>query len=318
MNGFASRALGFILPLLLGAALYLVSFRTVLLHGFGPAQDLQLQLEQSVRQATERDYDVLVLGNSRMFRGIDPSVLQLPTYNFAFDEDSFLYYRAKARYLLRLGKVPRIALLGVDPFQLGRPNYDRHFIYQRLLQDPAMDARMRDPRRGVPVVYHWVTKRLGFRRLYLSAFYKWLARTVTGQPLPPATVNLRPDGFYEVHEITSGRREDDLSPAVEFLRDPELEGAFRDTVTELRAAGVQVFALRAPSREAETRHYSQRNLEDFHRFLREVQVPFLDFSAEGDFQPSDYSDLFHLVPEAAQRFTRRIDEHLQAQLSSAR
>jgi hypothetical protein len=61
----------------------------------GPSTEQQILM--SFENAKKGNYDLMALGNSRMYRGIDPSVFDCSSYNFSHDNDTYnqMYYKLK-------------------------------------------------------------------------------------------------------------------------------------------------------------------------------------------------------------------------------
>ena len=72
----ALRALLFLTPIVASAWLVERAARPLWPEAVGPG--IQERIERGFAAATSRDYDVLVTGNSRIYRGVNPDELGLP------------------------------------------------------------------------------------------------------------------------------------------------------------------------------------------------------------------------------------------------
>ena len=72
----------------------------ILSFNYGPSTEEQIT--QSFSNALEKDYDLLVLGNSRLYRGVNPDKFQLATFNFSHDDDTYIKIYFKLKYLLKM------------------------------------------------------------------------------------------------------------------------------------------------------------------------------------------------------------------------
>ena len=63
------------------------------------------QINYQFSHITEFNYDLIFLGNSRIYRGINPSKISINSYNFAFDNDTFVECLYKLKYLDKIETV---------------------------------------------------------------------------------------------------------------------------------------------------------------------------------------------------------------------
>ena len=57
------------------------------------------QLRVSFNNVLQNDFDLLLLGNSRVYRGVNPDKLSVSSYNFSHDNDGFNQLYFKLEYL---------------------------------------------------------------------------------------------------------------------------------------------------------------------------------------------------------------------------
>ncbi|WP_461488949.1 hypothetical protein, partial [Pontibacter sp. HJ8] len=95
MSNYVLRSFGFNLILIFIIGLYISSYSILTQSAYGPTT--KAQIEQSFENALRKDYDMLILGNSRIYRGINPEKFSTNAYNFAHDDDSYnqMYYKLK-------------------------------------------------------------------------------------------------------------------------------------------------------------------------------------------------------------------------------
>jgi hypothetical protein len=306
------RLVPFAGPLILAAAAYFVTLGPVL-RADGGQQDLFTAVRQSVDVARSRTFDVVFLGNSRVMRGVNPTFIDAPSHNFAFDDDTFLYYRSKAAFLARTGHSLRQAFVGVDLFQLCYWNYDRYFSYRELLDDPELDRWLFDRHYGPDLAASVVEKKVALRFFYRNAVVDLAKRRVLGGA--PATTNqlgesysLEPNGYYRV---TYARRRA-LDPLA-MPRGPTDErgvALLEQTVAELRARGVDVVLFTPP---ASTQFQSVRPADERARFAETMAsiaarhgARYVSWEGDPAFSDEDYPDGTHLSIEGATRFSRMI------------
>ncbi len=302
------------MPLIALLWIYAETTGPVIARAFGSFYDLEYQLTRSVTNATTHDAETFVLGNSRMFRGVDPSVMSSPTYNFAFDDDSFDYYSYKLDYLLAR-KIPfRNVIIGVDSFQLHYRNYDRFWLYRRLLDHSGsqMDARGFRMR----LIENWIDRRFESRFLYRTSLGVLARKILQGESIErwedPHAV-LRDDGFYAVVAdkadlgVSIGTHgaanADDMTPY--------LERALEATAKQRLKAFVVTPPRMVSDRARDVGDQTARAIARFAALAQKHGARYIDFSADARFSDADFADFTHLNTEGAQKFARILDALLR-------
>jgi hypothetical protein len=283
----------------------------------GDQQDLFTSVKRSVEAARRDSFGVVFLGNSRVMRGIDPAAIDVPSHNFGFDDDSFLYYGAKARWLARTGHRVRRAFVGVDIFQLGYWNYDRYFAYRELLEDPELDRWLFDRQYAPRLVSDLTERKAALRYFYRNALLNLAKSRVTG--VKP-TVNqfgeaytLEPNGFYRV--TYASRRHLDPSLAPRGPVDERGVALLDACVAALRAEGVEVVLFTPP---ASSEYRALRGSEERARFTDVVTAiasrngaRYVSWEADPAFSDDDFPDGIHLSIDGAARFSRMVSAFMQ-------
>ena len=93
------------------------------------------QIEISFTNADIRQYNKLFLGNSRVYRGINPDMIDNKTYNFAHDNDSYNQCYYKLSRLIENGHEIDTLFLGAEYFQFSFISNTRNYIYDNLFDD---------------------------------------------------------------------------------------------------------------------------------------------------------------------------------------
>jgi hypothetical protein len=306
------RLVPFAGPLILATAAYFVTLGPVL-KAAGGQQDLFTAVRQSVDVTRSRTFDVVFLGNSRVMRGVNPTFIDAASHNFAFDDDTFLYYRPKAAFLARTGHALRQAFVGVDLFQLCYWNYDRYLSYRELLEDPELDRWLFDRRYGPDLAASVVEKKVALRFFYRSAVVDLAKRRVLGGA--PASTNqigesysLEPNGYYRV----TYARPRALDPLA-IPRGPTDDrgvALLEETVAELRTRGVDVVLFTPP---ASTQFRSIRAAHERAQFATMMEsiaarhgARYVSWEEDPAFSDDDYPDGTHLSVDGATRFSRML------------
>lgn len=89
------------------------------------------QIDKSFTNALRREYNLVFLGNSRVYHGIAPDAFPGRAYNFAHDNDSFNQGVYKLKYLLDNNVKIDTLCLGVDYFEFGIFSSTKNYCYDK-------------------------------------------------------------------------------------------------------------------------------------------------------------------------------------------
>lgn len=303
------QLLPFVSPIVVATGVYFATLGSVLRAHGGENQDLAYAVRKSVDATRGRKFEVLFLGNSRVVRGVDPTFLEASAHNFAFDDDTFLYYLYKARLIARTGHHVRHAFIGVDAFQLAYWNYDRYFAYRECFADPEFDAWAFDVRYGPRLISQVVEKKVALRYTYRAGILGLARSRITGAPsVPPSadTYQLEPNGFYRVRYEAPRTLDPATIPRAGL--DEHAVNLLERTIEEFRSAGVDVTLFTPP---ASTRFRSLDGDAARTRALRTMTdiaarhgVRYVSWEDDPHFVDTDFPDEVHLSVDGAERFTR--------------
>ncbi|MCA9067028.1 MAG: hypothetical protein KDA96_28385, partial [Planctomycetaceae bacterium] len=135
---FLQRTIWFLLAPLVAYLPFGILFHEQLLErSKGPS--VQKQILGAFERAQERDIELLILGNSRMYRGLNPDHFSLPAFNLAHDDDSFNQMYYKLLWLEEQQKDIRVLVMGVDYFQFGVCSDRRNYVYSTLFAPEYTD-----------------------------------------------------------------------------------------------------------------------------------------------------------------------------------
>lgn len=262
------------------------------------------QIKISFANAGSRSYNKLFLGNSRIYRGINPDKIDNNTYNFAHDNDTYNQCYYKLLYVLETGHKLDTLFLGADYFQFGIKSSSRNYIYDYLLDDAYildysvsyLDELLKN------------CQQLFFNNQTL--LLKSLIRIVK-------QVNIRgyikDNGQYIFDSKATSN--DKVHRNAEIL---DLQQEYYKQIIDLcHEKDIQVTVFTMPVRDGEIESYSK---EDINRIKQVITTPlssqdlYVDMTYLEEFRNfKDYTDITHLNSEAADRFTeyflKRIQNH---------
>lgn len=260
--------------------------------------NIEQQLEKSFSYAGSRQYDLAVMGNSRMFCGVNPDKLEIPSYNFSHNNDSYNQAYWKLQWLKAHDKRIKYLVLGVDYFQFGIFTDSRNYAYFQFLDKAYQNDY---PKRN-----------------YRLQYYKDLLRPQKIRSLFKKEVedrhDVKPNGQY----IRFGTPKEGAF----IRRDKKVKQIqvdyFNRILAECKKEGIQVFLVMPPLREAEMKNYTQKEVADFDAKMKalvsEGHVAYFNFSRDPHFKWNDFIDFTHLSQQAADRFSAQLNDSISKTL----
>lgn len=266
----------------------------------GPSD--QQQVDNSFSGAASRDYDLLILGNSRVYRGINPDQLAIPSFNFGCDSDTFNQMYYKLKWVREQGRSPQFLVAGVDPFQFSfLPDVRNHF-YSAHFDDAYLADYPPKPYAAERYKLRHFPKRLNPKYLFLPTDDRPFMRE-NGQ-------YVRPGHPSPTDRVTRSARR--LPIQIQY---------FEKLLADCRENRTKVFLCVMPTRAEELASYQPNEVEEFMTFLSgylDSEITLLDFARDPSFILDDFSDITHLNEIAANRFSRQLSDAMLARISASR
>ena len=278
------------------SVLYILFFLFLLprLMVISQGPNIKDQVDQSFKNALNRDYDILVLGNSRTYRGINPDLIEIPTYNFSLDNDTYnqLYYKLK--YLKTNNKKFKALILGMDYFQFSFISDTRNYAYASYFDSDYLNDY---PSKNYVLLYH--LRKLKPNRAEGLRFPR------KNRPY------LKQNGqFYREGKATPNDR------ANRDISRKEIQVKYFENILNYCAENnIKVFLLFLPTRENEMKSYTDNQIKEFHNFLDQYlteNVFLLNFTNDTTYSIDDFADITHLTPKAADRFSKQLNDTIMA------
>lgn len=289
----------FLTTLLLVSAYVHFSTR-VLASVMGPSTEKQIS--RSFLHALNRDYDILVVGNSRIYRGVNPDHMPASAYNFAHDNDSFNQIYHKLLLLDAQGVKYETLVLGVDYFQFAVFSNSRNYVYGRLLgKDYLHDYKPFKPSFFKPLDDAAFNEYmdLKFTKTFLTA-----ARILLTDATPGTIPSLNDNGQYKGVQGTAQKTDSIIRS---WHRLPIQEAYFMKILDFSRENGLKLFLVMPPLRKNELLNYPATVLSDYDKFFHEsaksVGGRYLNYAQDSRFGDKDFVDITHLSVTSADRFT---------------
>jgi hypothetical protein len=304
MKKFCKKVFLFCLPLILVYIFVAIFILPSIVEAeMGPST--RTQIEVSFKNALEKDYELLILGNSRAYRGINPSLLDVSSYNFFHDNDTYnqLYY--KLLHLLANKKNIKYLVLGVDYFQFSYISDTRNYVYSDLL---GKDYNADYPFQNGFSDFLNETQLLDFKRI------KMLKRF--GKSERNKSIYLKNNGQYiKPGKATISNIANDLIDRI-----PIQIKYFERILAECKKKNIRVFICMMPARDLAMNYYTQAEILEFNNFVKSYSNDYyklLDFTYNKEFKMEDYTDIKHLTEKGADKFTVLLNSCINEKLKAS-
>lgn len=258
----------------------------------------QTQTEHAFRNAESREYDLLLMGNSRIYRGLNPDRFSVPTFNFACDNDTYNQMYHKLKWLRDRGKQFQYLVIGVDFFQFEFISHYRNHLYAPYLGEAYLADYEPRP---------FAEKKLWLKKYIRSLNPKYLFIPDNGRTF------LRDNGQYIKPGTASPSDRTDRTTR----RLPLQVDYFERMLADCREHGTQVFLCMLPIRLEERNAYEDGDIEEFMEFIRQYtndDVVLINYSFDESYVMSDYTDITHLNEAAADRLSEQLDSSIMSML----
>ncbi|MCU0428718.1 MAG: DUF1574 domain-containing protein [Cytophagaceae bacterium] len=258
------------------------------------------QIASSFNNATKQEYELLILGNSRTYRGINPSKLNYQAYNFSHDNDSYNQMYYKLKYLIDCKKDFRYLILGTDYFQFSFKSDTRNYVYADFLSNDYMND--------------FEEKNVYIEKIeyYLSNINPKKILSLIPQKDKPF---LRENGQY----IKPGIAMENDTITRDISRLDFQVNYFKGILSLCKKKGIKVFITNLPTRSNELKSYTIGQIEEFDNFIEGYvdnrSVFYFNFSRIEGFGLNDFTDITHLNENAANRFTEILNKQLGVQIN---
>lgn len=294
MKRFVFRTAIFIL---LGGLIYILFqlfvLPVLLVQAFGI--NTKDQITKSFEQAASNEYECLILGNSKLYCGINPDFLDIPTYNFAHNNDSYNQMYYKLLWVLSKNKVPSVVLLGTDYFQFSVFSDSRNSYYGPLL--------------GEEYINDYQNKEQSIMQEVKDLLKPYKLRTLLNIPYRPNS--LRENGQYvrvnSAAELVIQKRNFTILPLQLHY--------FKKLLDTCNSRSIMVVLTMPPLRLQERQQVTdsiQRAFNDVVLLPYSNQYVYFDFSTDSRYSESDFMDMSHLNQAAAIGFSQELNKRLKS------
>ena len=295
MKRFLRDILLFLLPMVLYALLSAYLLPRMLGQVLGPGT--QEQVDRQFTQLERQEPELLVLGNSRMYVGVDPDELAWPAFNFAHDNDAYDQAYYKLKHALEQGGRIRYVVLGTDVFQFSFVSDKRDHAYADHLGREYLH-------RNGPASRLW----LKTRRHLANMDPRRLRMLWSHDP---------PQRLKENGQLVKQGQARETDRVVRDVARLQTQVTYFERILDLcRTHDIRVAIVMPPVRRNEMDNYSTEAVAAFDAFILGYVAPgrvdYLCYRDSPAFSLADYVDITHLSAAGARKFSRMLNEDLKS------
>ena len=264
------------------------------------------QIDTSFNNAVTGDYNCYFLGNSRIYRGINPEKLSaVCAYNFAHDNDSYNQMYYKLVYLLEHEKSIEYLIIGTDYFQFSLFSKSRNYAYNKWLSKEYVADYGQ---------YNWITQTE--ERLFSLWNNKQNAlssciRFIQGVKEPENKNYQRQNGQYVVYG--NANKSETIVRNYD-IRDIQYQ-YFKKIISLCEEWGIKLYIIMPPLREGELVGHSSLERDEFDVMIEKElkNTPYagnyINYSRENGLLPyTEFIDITHLNPLAANKYSEYLND----------
>ena len=270
------------------------------------------QIKQQFNDVRGKKYDVIILGNSRLYRGINPKLLNYNCYNFSFDNDSFLECFYKLKYLEKNDRLPNKILLGVDYFEFSFVSVSNKSIYD-LFFDNEYDEVLANGNYLSLEKSRNLDKRINrqFNTFCIFNYYNAISYIYNKYFLGDKNISYVSElGQYRIYPQPKASRGDFLTRSSVIIS--EQKKSYNDIIKLCDEKNIKLVLIMLPLREIELNCYKEDTIKKFDIIFNSVPtVDYLNFSSIENFTLKDFMDDTHLNLDGADKFTSILNIKLQ-------
>ena len=263
--------------------------------------------------AKDKNYDIILLGDSRIHFGLNPyyidSVTGLSSYNFAIGGSDAAMLKLNSTLYLQQHPAPKFVVIGAGNSMIKAPlsvKSQFHFLY--YLKEDAVYDQLKKYYPGLLLV-----KYLPF--LKYAYFDEYNRRSVFARPIKYERFehNIY-KGFINTHQFENTRGKIDFGIDTSNRPIDSLGiNMIKEVITGFTKAGSQVILVSPPFKEdvqANTKPLSRVTDSVFLKLAEECKVPFIK-SDDPIYTDDKFIDERHLNEPGSRIFSRKIGEYIR-------
>lgn len=266
------------------------------------------QIIMSFSNSIKDNYNCYFLGNSRIYRGINPEIFpDVKAYNFAHDNDSYNQMYYKLLYLIQNGARIDYLIIGTDYFQFSFLADSRNYIYSDLFpKEYSSDYKN----------HSWIKN----FELYCTTEWKnkqnvflYCIKYILKKPAPKNISYQKPNGQY----IEYGMANPDATIKRNYKVLDIQYDYFKKIIKICEDEDIEMFIVMPPLWSGETDSHTDKERDEFNNMIistiadTRYKDNYINYSEENGLSPyTDFIDITHLHPSAADRFSEYINQRI--------
>ncbi|MBP1672852.1 MAG: hypothetical protein H6Q25_667 [Bacteroidetes bacterium] len=293
MKKFFNQLFLFSIPGLTYIILAVLLMPTLLSLQNGPST--KRQIDTSFKNAIKRDYEMLILGNSRTYRGINPDFIKMKCYNFSHDNDSYNQSYYKLDFIIKKHKKIKYLILGMDYFQFSIKSDTRNYVYADFFAKEYLNDYENENILKKKIEYYCGN---ADPKKLLSLFPK------EKKPVLRKNGQLAMFGF--------SKESDKIERNIKRL---DFQVDYFEKILRLcKNQNIKVIIVTLPTRVNELKSYNEKQLIEFYSFFNKYidnkNTFYLNYCYHEDFKTFDYADATHLNESGANHFSHLLNQDL--------
>jgi hypothetical protein len=281
----------------------------------GPAT--KSQIDSSFKWALTRDYDLLMLGSSKFYRGLNPDSFKIASFNFAHDNDSYNQMYFKLLFLKKHQKTFKYLLLSADYSPFSNISDTRNHLYRKYF-DPAYLDDYKPGKTAKRIMMTDINNSFDrFMKIRISMTFPKFIESIPAfitHKIPADIPYLKSNGQY----IKPGKSTPELFVLREFTSLKVQEDYFQKILDHCMKEDIMVFLIMPPFLNSDLQLYPEGSILLYEEYFKSIadgkKIWYLDYTLSPEFSEEDFTGLAHLNLIAADRFSvilnNRIEEIL--------
>jgi hypothetical protein len=300
----------FVISVIIG--LYLRYSTRVIEYTMGPGTERQI--DSSFKWALNNDYDILILGSSKFYRGLNPDLLGLPAFNFAHDNDAYNQMYYKLLFLKEHNKSFNYLIISVDYAPFSNISETRNHLYKKYFDAEYFNDYKLGSTTNGKLIKDFNDSFDRFMKIRFSMTFTKFVESVPAlfmkrnyQEIP----YMKSNGQY----IKPGKPTPDLFVTREFTSSELQENYFHKILDHCRKENIKVFLIMPPFLANDLKLYPEESIpfyqEYFNTLSDSINIWYLDYTTSTLFSEEDFTGLAHLNENAADRFSEILNDRIK-------
>lgn len=279
---------------------------------------LKERIEDSFLNATVNDYNLLIVGNSRPYRGIDPDFLDIPSYNFSNDNDSYNVIYYKMLFLDDSDVEYDHVILGVDYFMFSFLDGSRNYIYvnhldKMFLKDYKSGNKLfLKDYKSINKIQFFLDDLENYRGIRKTEIIIETIDTINKNPELTSFAGLTYKKNGHLLDTWHAAKESDKVERVS-NRLIVQENYFNRIIEKCKKEDKKLYLVMPPVRSNELQQYPKNVISEYDSFFNSKTtdgVYYFNYSTDTSFSIADFSDITHLNGFGSEKLTKKINRDI--------